>query len=83
MATRNISITEEAYVRLAQFRKQSESFSQVINRLTDRRSIMDFAGILSEKSAARLERHVEKHRRDFNKDARRRLVAIMKKLQGE
>ena len=45
MATKNISITEEAYVRLAGLRRGSESFFEIIKRVTHARNIMQFAGI--------------------------------------
>ena len=58
MPTRNISITEEAYDRLSRMKKEKESFSGVINRITIKKDILDFAGILNEKEADKLEKNI-------------------------
>jgi predicted CopG family antitoxin len=39
MGSKNISISEEAYQRLASLKKPNESFTHVINWLTNKRSI--------------------------------------------
>jgi len=49
MGTKNISISEEAYKRLAALKGPNESFTEVVNRLTKRRSILELAGVLAEK----------------------------------
>jgi predicted CopG family antitoxin len=49
MGTKNISISEEAYERLAALKKPNESFTEVVNRLTRKRSILELAGVLTEK----------------------------------
>jgi predicted CopG family antitoxin len=46
--TKNISISEEAYERLAALKKPNESFTEVVNRLTRKRSILELAGTLTE-----------------------------------
>jgi len=62
MATKTISITEEAYERLASKKKEGESFSEVINRITNKRSLSEFAGILSNEEADRLEKNIKEGR---------------------
>lgn len=62
MSTKTISITEEAYGRLSNRKRTGESFSEVINRLTNRRSLTEFAGILSKESARELEQNISKNR---------------------
>ncbi|MHB8702401.1 MAG: antitoxin VapB family protein [Nitrososphaerales archaeon] len=47
MGTKNISISEEAYSRLAARKMPKESFTDVINRLTEKKSILELAGLLS------------------------------------
>lgn len=58
MATRNISITEEAYQRLKTLKQRNESFSVVITRLTGKRSMKELLGVLSREEAARLEYNI-------------------------
>jgi predicted CopG family antitoxin len=48
VGTKNISISEEAYERLAAMKKTNESFTEVVNRLTRKRSILELAGTLTE-----------------------------------
>lgn len=50
MATKTISITEEAYERLKMYKNQRESFSDVIHRITKRNKLSDFYGMLGEKA---------------------------------
>ena len=59
MATKTISITEEAYERLKTKKAHNESFTDVINRITGKKSIMELAGILSDKEANQLREHVK------------------------
>lgn len=62
MATKTISITEEAYERLKVKKEKNESFTDVINRVTGKRSLLELAGILSEEEADRLEKHIKERR---------------------
>ncbi len=62
MATKTISITEEAYSRLASKKHGKESFSEVINRITNKVSLLNFAGILSKEDADKLEEEIKKGR---------------------
>ena len=45
LATRTISITDEAYQRLKAKKETNESFTDVINKLTKKRSLMELVGI--------------------------------------
>jgi predicted CopG family antitoxin len=51
MATKNIAISEEAYNRLKSMRRSGESFTDVINRITKSRSILELTGLLSAEEA--------------------------------
>lgn len=62
MATKTISITEEAYVRLKAKKKGNESFSDVINKITNKVNLRDFFGILNKEEADRLEKSVREAR---------------------
>ncbi len=67
MATKTLSITEEAYNRLNSRKKEGESFTDVIKRLTKRESLTKFAGILPEREANELEKNIRKSRTDSRK----------------
>ena len=44
MASKNITITEEAYDRLKALKREGESFSELVTRLTENPDPMAFAG---------------------------------------
>ncbi len=44
MASKNITVTEDAYERLKAMKRENESFSDVITRLTETADPMAFAG---------------------------------------
>ncbi len=69
MATKTISITEEAYERLKVRKEKNESFTDVINRVTGKRSLLELAGILSEEKADKLEKHIKERRAASRKRA--------------
>lgn len=54
MGTKTVALTEDAYRRLARLKKEGESFSKVIQRLTGRQDLLRFAGSISKEFAARL-----------------------------
>jgi predicted CopG family antitoxin len=64
MATKNISISEDAYRRLASLKLPNESFSVVINRLTGKHSLNDLFGVLSRNEANRLAKNIERVRNE-------------------
>ena len=77
MPTRTISITEEAYERLRVRKEKNESFTDVINRLSGKRSIMEFAGILSGEEGEKLEKYI-KERRKASRERSNRIREMMK-----
>ena len=62
MATKTLTITEDAYGRLAAAKEKNESFSEVINRITGKVSLLSIAGILTEKEADELEKSIARSR---------------------
>jgi len=62
MGTKNIAISEEAYQMLKALKKSGESFTEVIERITRRGSILELAGALSKKEVAAVEKHVREVR---------------------
>ncbi len=62
MGTRNISISDEAYSRLAALKGPRESFTDVINRLAGGRSVLELAGVLTGKEADELRSRIRELR---------------------
>lgn len=68
MATKNISLTEEAYERLKECKREGESFSDVVQRLTRAStSLRDGVGALPGLGPA-----VEEAREDFEAEMEQR-----------
>ena len=64
MATKTISITKEAYDRLRSRKGPHESFTDVILRLTERRPLAEYAGMLSKSSVRAIREAIEEARRE-------------------
>lgn len=62
MATKTISLDEEAYERLKARKQEGESFSEVVKRLAGERSWQEVTGILDEREADALEAAIEEGR---------------------
>ncbi len=77
MATKTITITEEAYERLAMKKEINDSFSDVINKITGRTSIFDLVGILSSKEADEMKTNIK----ELRKRARRQVEKTVSELQ--
>lgn len=67
MATKTLTITEDAYDSLDILKKGNESFSEVIRRLTSKVHLTDFAGILTDEETKEVKRKIERLRKDFYK----------------
>lgn len=77
MATKTISITEDAYERLASTKEKNESFSEVIARHFPKRSLLELVGTLKNKEAEELRAHIEEGR----KLSRKRMEKIAEQLK--
>jgi predicted CopG family antitoxin len=71
MASKTISLDEEAYTRLKQEKQENESFSDVVKRLTrpiKKKSLLEFAGIwnLTEEDEIILKKTIKNLRSEFN-----------------
>ncbi|OGI64012.1 hypothetical protein A2642_00545 [Candidatus Nomurabacteria bacterium RIFCSPHIGHO2_01_FULL_39_10] len=77
MATKTLTITEDAYERLAATKEENESFSEVINRITNKVSLLSMAGILSEQEADRIEQRIK----NMRAKSRQKLLHIRQELQ--
>lgn len=67
MGTKNIAISDEAYQMLKALKKSGESFTDVIERMTRRSSILELRGILSKTEVAKVERRVKEIRRQSSR----------------
>jgi len=81
MATKTISLDEEAYERLKARKKEGESFSETVKRLAGERSWNEVAGILSEEEASDLESAI-KEGRTRSRDRSDRLTAELDEAVG-
>lgn len=73
MATKTISLAEDAYARLKAMKREGESFSDVVRRLTAGVALEDFHGALSEETADELAAVITelRERRSARRRARR------------
>ena len=63
MSSKNISISDEAYNKLKQLKGKKESFTDVINRLTSKSTLLELRGILSKDEADSLRNIIEESRK--------------------
>ena len=62
MPARTISLSEDAYDALAAMKRPDESFSDVVRRLTRRRSLTDLAGTMSAEAGRAVMEAIEQNR---------------------
>jgi len=63
MATKTLTITEEAYNLLSARKESGDSFSDVIIKSFSGSSLLDIVGLFSDKEADALEMHVKDRRK--------------------
>ena len=80
MATKNISITVEAYKRLAARKKEKESFSEVINREFGKAKLRELHGILRGEAGKELEKNILEGRKLHKKMHKKRAEWLLKEL---
>lgn len=82
MATKTITVTVKAYNRLAKLKKENESFSLVIERITKKKvNLMDYFGILSKETGEALERNIEELRKKDRIHDSKEIKKIQKELE--
>lgn len=79
--TKNISISDNAYMRLANLRKKNESFSEIIIEITNGNvRLQDFHGILSKEAGDELERIIMERRKSHLKSRQERLKRVSQEM---
>ena len=63
MGSKNISISDEAYSRLKKFKGKNESFTDVINRLTNKATLLDLRGTLTQDEAESMLKNINETRK--------------------
>lgn len=64
MGTKTISLADDAYERLKAEKREGESFSDVVRRLTSGITLEEFYGVLDDETADELEEAIETRRRE-------------------
>ena len=76
MGSKNISISDEAYLRLSELKSKNESFTELIYRLTKKTNVLDLKGMVKEDEA----KFLEKINKDSRKLSKERIDRITKEL---
>ncbi len=63
MGSKNISISDAAYNRLKKFKRKNESFTDVINRLTNNASLLNLKGTLTNDETNSILKNIEESRK--------------------
>ncbi|MGI0085881.1 MAG: antitoxin VapB family protein [Nitrososphaerales archaeon] len=77
MGAKNISISDEAYSRLLSHKRPKESFTDVVNRLTEKKSILEIAGLLTKPESREILSQIHRLR----KTSARRIAITSKKMK--
>ena len=80
MGTKTISLADDAYERLRAHKREGESFSDVVRRLTGGVTLSEYHGVLDEDTATELEGIVERRRAERSKTHRRRVEGFVDEL---
>jgi predicted CopG family antitoxin len=76
MGTKNIAISDEAYQRLRSLKKPGESFTELIERMTRQKGILELAGVLTPKEG-RLMKEAMARMREQSSNRMQRVVKRM------
>lgn len=82
MGTKTISLAEDAYERLKRHKREGESFSDVVRRLTGDVSLAEYYGALDDETADELEESVASRREHRSETHRERVDSIVDEFDG-
>lgn len=77
MATKTVNLSEEAYGRLVSLKREGESFSDVVNRITGKYALLDLVGVLSPEEADVARERI----RALRRSARRALADVHRRIE--
>ncbi len=66
MSVKTITITEDAYRKLARLKRENESFTEVINRVLGGPSALKLAGLLDSAAAVEVAAEIRTMRRELD-----------------
>ena len=81
MATKTISISEDAYKRLASLKKGNESFSVVIKRITGGSALSKIQGLLSKEQTDISEKEIKRARKEHSRMRERKIKTLVGELK--
>lgn len=81
MGTKTISLADDAYEKLKRLKREGESFSDVVRRLTGDVSLAEYYGVLEDETADELERVIESRREQRSETHRARVEALTDELE--
>ena len=82
MSTKTITVTEIAYESLKSMKAKNESFSDTILRITKRKPLSYFYGILDNETGEKLEKSIMENRRKNRKLHEKRLKRIEEEMNS-
>ena len=82
MGTKTVSLADDAYERLKAHKREGESFSDVVRRLTDTVDLEEYYGVLSDEKAKELEEAVRERRKRFDEERAERREELVDELEG-
>ncbi len=77
MTTKTLTITEEAYERLAMRKEKQESFSEVIVRFFPKHSLLELVGAFPREEVVKLRRRIAENR-ERSMERSKRIAARLK-----
>lgn len=83
MGTKTISLADDAYERLNAAKREGESFSDVVRRITPGINLSDYVGVLDDDTAEDLETTITERRTERTNDRRTRAQNVADALNEE
>ncbi len=78
MAVKTVNLSKDAYERLAALKKGSESFSEVVNRITGKYRLRELIGILSNSEAEEMRKAAKEVSESLRKEGERVAKRMLK-----